>query len=75
MIFNMSLAQSVIAMCFKKSAIIPVPKKTRPVCLNNYHPPSLTSVVMKCFEQLVKDYICSSLPSTLDPPQFAYHPS
>lgn len=31
-----------------------------------------TSVVMKCFELLVKDYICYSLPSTLDPIQFSY---
>uniref|UniRef100_A0A0E9W739 Uncharacterized protein n=1 Tax=Anguilla anguilla TaxID=7936 RepID=A0A0E9W739_ANGAN len=30
---------------------------------------------MKCFERLVKDYICSSLPSTLDPLQFAYSPN
>ncbi len=75
MIFNLSLAQSVIPTCFKKSTIIPVPKKTRPACLNDYHPVALTSVVMKCFEWLVKDYICSSLPSTLDPLQFAYRPN
>ena len=30
---------------------------------------------MKCFEQLVKDYIWSSLPCTLDPLQFAYCPN
>ncbi len=64
MIFNLSLAQFVIPTCFKKFTIIPVPKKTRPVCLNDYCPVALTSVVMKCFEWLVKDYICSSLPST-----------
>ena len=29
---------------------------------------------MKCFERLVKDYITSTLPATLDPLQFAYHP-
>ncbi len=68
--FNLSLAQSVIPTCFKKSTILPVLKKTRPACLNDYRPVALTSVVIKCFEQLVKD--CSSLPSTLDPPQFAY---
>lgn len=32
-------------------------------------------VLMKCFVQLVKDYICSSLPRTLDPLQFAYCPN
>ncbi len=35
----------------------------------------LTSVLKKCFEWLMKDYICSSLPSTLDPLQFAYRPN
>ena len=30
---------------------------------------------MKCFERLVKDYITSTLPDTLDPLQFAYHPN
>ncbi|KAF7652167.1 hypothetical protein LDENG_00100700 [Lucifuga dentata] len=27
---------------------------------------------MKCFEQIVKTHICSSLPDTLDPLQFTY---
>lgn len=30
----------------------------------------LTSVVMKCFERLIKDFITSSLPLTLDLLQF-----
>ena len=30
--------------------------------------------MMKCFERLVKAHITSSLPSTLDPFQFAYRP-
>lgn len=30
---------------------------------------------MKCFEKLDKTYICSSLPSGLDPLQFAYSPN
>ena len=33
---------------------------------------ALTFMVMKCFEKLMKDLICSSLPSSLDPLQFAY---
>ncbi len=49
-------------------------KKTRPACLNDYRPVALTSVVMKCFER-VKDYICSSLPRTLDTLQFACRPN
>ena len=29
---------------------------------------------MKCFEKLGKDHITSTLPVTLDPLQFSYHP-
>ncbi len=74
-IFNESLATSVIPTSFKKSVIIPVPKNNKPSCLNDYRPVALTSIVMKVFERLVKNYICSSIPDTLDPLQFAYRPN
>ncbi len=74
-IFKESLANSVIPTSFKKSVIIPVPKNNKPSCLNDYRPVALTSIVMKVFERLVKNYICSSIPDTLDPLQFAYHPN
>ncbi len=59
----------------KKSVIIPVPKNSKPSCLNDYHPVALTSTVMKVFERLLKKHICSSIPVTLDPLQFAYRPN
>ncbi len=59
----------------KKSVIIPVPKNNKPSCLNDYRPVALTSIVMKVFERLVKSHICSSIPVTLDPLQFAYRPN
>lgn len=71
-IFNLSLAQATIPSCLKTSIIIPVPKKPSPSSLNDYRPVALTSVVMKCFERLVLKHIKTSLPSTLDPHQFAY---
>ncbi len=74
-IFNESLATSVVPTSFKKSVIIPVPKNSKPSCLNDYHPVALTSVVMKFFERLLKKHICSSIPVTLDPLQFAYRPN
>ena len=40
--------------------------------LNGYRPVALTSVIMKCFDRLVKDHITSTLPATLDPLQFDY---
>ncbi len=57
---------------FKKSIIIPVPKNSKPSCLNDYRPVALTSIVMKVFERLVKSHISTSIPVTLDPLQFAY---
>jgi hypothetical protein len=64
-IFNQSLSQS--AVLFSKKA-----KVTE---LNDYRPIALTSVIMKCFERLVKDHITSTLPHTLNPLQFSYHPN
>ncbi len=59
----------------KKSVIIPVPKNNKPSCLNDYRPVALASIVMKVFERLVMNHICSSIPVTLDPLQFAYRPN
>ncbi len=61
-IFNESLATSVVPTSFKKSVNIPVPKNNKPSCLNDYRPVALTSIVMKVFERLVKNHICSSIP-------------
>ena len=54
------------------STIVPLPKKAKVTELNYYHPVALSSVIMKCYERLVKDHITSTLPDTLDPLQFAY---
>ncbi len=71
----MSLATSVVPTSFKKSVIIPVPKNSKPSCLNDYHPVALTSTDMKVFERRLKKHICSSIPATLDSLQFAYCPT
>jgi len=46
-----------------------------PAYLNDYRPVALTLVVMKCFERLIKDYICADLPPAMDLLQFAYRPN
>ncbi|KAI3375792.1 hypothetical protein L3Q82_003742 [Scortum barcoo] len=74
-IFNLSLLQSVVPTCFKETIIVPVPKKTKILCLNDDRPVALTSTIMKCFERLVKSFITSSIPDSLDPLQFAYRPN
>ena len=70
-IVNQSLSQSAVPTCFMMATIVPVPKKAKVTELNDYLPVALTSVIMKCFEKLVKDQITSTLPVTLDPLQFA----
>ena len=71
-ILNLSLSLSVVPACFKLATIVPVPKSARVNTLNDWRPVALTSFISKCFEKLVRDFICSSLPATLDPLQFAY---
>ncbi|KAI3357562.1 hypothetical protein L3Q82_015515 [Scortum barcoo] len=58
-IFNMSLLQSVVPTCFKETIIVPVPKKTKILSLNDDRPVALTSTIIKCFERLVKSFITS----------------
>ncbi|KAK3507174.1 hypothetical protein QTP70_009517 [Hemibagrus guttatus] len=71
-IFNTSLETCHVPACFKTSAIVPVPKKTKITGLNDYRPVALTSVVMKSFERLVLSYLKDITDSLLDPLQFAY---
>ncbi|XP_073675260.1 interferon-induced very large GTPase 1-like [Garra rufa] len=74
-IFNISLSQPVVPTCLKSTSIIPVPKKSHVSCLNDCRPIALTPIMMKCFERLVLHHIKTSLPNTLGPLQFAYHPN
>ncbi|KAK3562672.1 hypothetical protein QTP86_005053 [Hemibagrus guttatus] len=55
LIFNRSLELCEVPACFKRSTIIPIPKKPKITGLNNYRPVALTSVVMKSFERLHLD--------------------
>ncbi len=71
-IFNLSLSLSVVPSCFKKSTIVPIPKKKKITCLNDWRPIALNPIFSKCFEKLVREHICSVLPASLEPLQFAY---
>ncbi len=71
-IFNLSLSLSVVRSCFKKSTIVPIPKKNKITCLNDWRSVALTPIFSKCFENLIREHICSVLPASLDPLQFAY---
>ena len=51
------------------------PRKPKVTELNDYRPIALTSVIMKCFERLVKDHSTCTFPDTLDLLKFVYHPN
>ncbi len=63
---------SVVPSYFKIATIVPIPKKNKVTCLNDWRPVALTPIFSKSFEKLIRDYICSVLPASLDPLQFAY---
>ncbi|KAK3556754.1 hypothetical protein QTP70_016697, partial [Hemibagrus guttatus] len=71
-IFNRSLELREVPACFKRSTIIPIPKKPKITGLNYYRPVALTYVVMKSFERLLLAYLKNITGPLLDPLQFAY---
>ncbi|KAK1805713.1 hypothetical protein P4O66_001979 [Electrophorus voltai] len=71
-IFNISLSCTIVPICFKTTTIVPMPKKFKVSCLNDYSPVALTSIIMKCFKKLVMRHVKTQLPPSLDPLQFAY---
>lgn len=52
--------------------VIPLPKSKNPTGLNDFRPITLTSLVMKSFERILKDEITFMVQGKLDPSQFAY---
>ncbi len=70
--FNRSLELCEVPCCFKCSTIIPVPKKPKITCHNDYRPVALMSVIMKSLEGLVLAYLKDITRPLLDPLQFAY---
>ncbi len=71
-IFNRSLELCEVPSWFKRSTIIPVPKKPKITGLNVYRPVALMSVAMKSFERLVLAYLKDTTGPLLEPLQFAY---
>ncbi|KAK3529277.1 hypothetical protein QTP70_024825 [Hemibagrus guttatus] len=56
-IFSTSLSSAVIPTCLKTTTIIPMQKTSTVSCLNDYHPITLTPIIMKCFERLFMRHI------------------
>ena len=63
MIFNMSLQESKVPDDWKVADVVPVFKKGQQNLAANYRPVSLTSVVSKVMESILRDHIWSFLES------------
>jgi len=74
-LFNSSLTQGKVPLLWKESTIVPVAKSASPKELNDYRPVALTSLVMKSFERLIRDFLMNKVQELLDPMQFAYRPN
>ena len=71
-IYQKSLDSSIVPSTWKDSVIIPVPKKASCKENNDYRPVALTSVIMKCFEKIIINFLKAAVGCSLDTFQFAY---
>ena len=53
-ILNLSLSVSTVPTCFKSTVIIPVPKKSKVTCPNNWRHVAFTPIMSKYREKLIK---------------------
>lgn len=74
-IFKSSIVHKTVPTIWKSAVIAPIPKTPNPSQPSDFRPIALTSLVMKCFERLVKKYILSKTQHLLDPLQFAFQES
>ena len=71
-LFQLSIDTFTVPNLWKKSIIIPVPKKVCPQEDNNYRPVAITSNVFKSLERLMIEVLHSEVEPMLDTNQFAY---
>ena len=71
-IFNMCFSSQTVPAVWKKSCIVPVPKKNVITCMNDLRPVALTSAVMKVCERIVLQHLKKLVINFIDPLQFAY---
>ena len=71
-LYNICFSNRSTPAIWKKSCIIPVPKKPVISCMNDVRPIALTSVPMKVCERIVLNDIKLKVAHHLDPMHFAY---
>ena len=58
-IFNFCIRKGVLPDVWKLASIVPLPKKPNPKAYNDYRPVALPSVVIKCFQNILKSWLSS----------------
>lgn len=71
-LFQDSIDQGVVPIKWKESEIKPIAKVKFPKVFNDYRPVVLTSNIMKCLEDILRNFLCNSVGNMRDPLQFAY---
>ena len=73
-VFNLSLEEGVVPLEWKEANIIPLLKKGSRSKSNNYRPVSLTSVICKLLERLIKDHLVDFLfkNNFINPSQYGF---
>ena len=65
-VFNMSLQEGIVSLEWKEANIITLFKKGSINKSVNYRPVSLTSVICKLFETIIRDHIMEYFSSTIN---------
>ena len=71
-LFQLFLLASFVPAAWKRTTIIPVPKKPHVKAMNDFRPMALTSILCKYMERMVAKELISMVGESLDPLQFAY---
>ncbi|NQZ52153.1 MAG: hypothetical protein HRT95_18855, partial [Moritella sp.] len=74
-LFNTGLRSGSIPHDWKTANVVPIHKKGCKSNVENYRPISLTSLVMKVFENIIRDEIYSKCSHLIDPRQHGFLPS
>lgn len=72
-LFNRSLHESSVPLCFKRANVVPIPKSKTPANLSDFRPISLLPVLSKVFEKIITTkFILPVVSRRVSPSQFAY---
>ena len=75
MLFRVSYNTGIIPVEWKLANVVPVHKKGTKADVENYRPISLTCLIMKIFEKIVRDEILLKCKSVLNPNQHGFLPA